>query len=149
EQFVISSQCGQIVPPGIAVSLRIEDFCIFSVDDTVGVDIGNVIGADISHLAIAAGEIPKQPIIDRRSANTGSRIIPTAQQREILVQERIQLILEGKNGSGKSSKFRTIGGKPYCWVGGIGKGFVAEQHIQVRDAAGGQQQSIVEWVGVD
>src|SRR5262249_43142733 len=31
EQFVISSQCGQIVPPGIAVSLRIEDFCIFSV----------------------------------------------------------------------------------------------------------------------
>src|SRR5215467_15450334 len=96
KQVVIGGKSGEIMSPGVAMALGIKDSRIIFIDQAILVHIGNVISADVSHLAIAAGKIPKKTIIDRGRADTGSRIIATAEQGELFIQQRIKLVLKGK-----------------------------------------------------
>ena len=129
--------------PGIAVALWIHDARVFSVDEAVAVLIRDVVSLSIGHFALVLGEVPEQTVVNRRGPHGGRAVIASAQQHQLLFEQRVELVLEGEDGRRQRAVTGGVGAEPNGRIGGVGKRFVAEQHVEVGDATGRQQQRII------
>src|SRR5207302_7500717 len=103
----------------------------------------NVEDLNVGNLAIAAGEIPKEPIINRRRAHAGGAVITSAQQAQLLIEQRGQLVLKGEDGGSDGPELRAAVLEANRWIGFFRAGFVPQEDIKIRNAAGGVQERIV------
>ena len=103
EEPVVAGERGEVVAPGVAVALRILGGGAVDVEDAVaGAD--SVVG-DVGRLALgeALGEVPGEAVVERRlgHAREGRRGRAAAQERQLLVEERGDLVGEGEGAGGE------------------------------------------------
>ena len=98
EQAVPGCHGGQIMSPGIAMPLGVHDLGISLVDKSVLVPVADIIGLNVCHFPVAIGKVPDKPVVERRRLSAARAVIPASQQYQFLLQERISLILESKQG---------------------------------------------------
>ena len=149
QELVMGFECGEVVAPGVAVSLRIERQCIRLIHETVAVEVGDVVGHHVGDFPQALGEIPEEAVVDRPAV----ALRHTAQQGQLLLEQRGHLVLKGEHGSGHApeiaGKVHVIVTEPDGGVLGIGIGFIAEQHVEIGQARGGEQQGALDARGGD
>ena len=143
QQAVVGRHRRQVVPPGVAVALREEDPGVELVDVAVEVLVGDVVGQRVGDLAVARGEVPEEPVVDRPRRSVGVRVVATAQQRELLVEQRIELVLEGEDGRRERAVDVAAGAEADHRVLGVGVGLVAEQGVEVGDPRRDEEQRLV------
>ena len=96
----------QIVAPGVAVPLREEHARVLFVDAPVELAVPELVAdrvvLHVRDLAVAAREVPEQPVVDRCAARAGQRVVAPAEQRELLVEQRVELVLECEERASRS-----------------------------------------------
>jgi len=78
--------------------LGVHDLGISLVDKSVLVPVADIIGLNVCHFPVAIGKVPDKPVVERRRLSAARAVIPASQQYQFLLQERISLILESKQG---------------------------------------------------
>src|SRR5204863_4279110 len=96
EQVVLMGKGGEIVTPGITMTLRIEDHGVVLVDEAVVIDVVNIVIDRVSHFAFALGEVPEQAVIDR----SRFEIVLASEQSEFFFEQGGDLVLKRENGRG-------------------------------------------------
>ena len=131
------------------MGLGIQDAGILLIDEPVEVLVADVVGLLVGDLAFAQGEIPEQPVVNRSATNPRIAIIATAQQGQLLREQRVELVLEGEDTRGERPVFPAARAKADRRVLGVREGFIAQQHVEVGELAGDEQQRVVRRIEVD
>ena len=79
------------------MSLRIHDHTVLFIYLPIGVLVLEVVNLRIGHLSVALGEVPKEAVVNGSTLHSGRTGIPTTQQTQLLLEERIELVLESKD----------------------------------------------------
>ncbi len=147
EQVVIGFQRGEIMPPGIAVSLRIQRGGVLAVHHPIliALEIGDAVVQDVGQLAVrdVGGEVPRQPVVDRELAGGWIErhgTIASAQEGKLLIQQSGHDALERKDRRRLARQDGIVVAQGQARVQGIGVGFVAEHHVKVVEPAGGEHE---------
>src|SRR5690606_25580388 len=90
QQAVITGDRGEVVAPGVAMSLWEEDARVELVDVAVAILVGDVVVLLVRNLSVATGEVPDEPVVHRGGTARG---FAAAQQRQLLAEQGVDLIL--------------------------------------------------------
>ena len=149
KEAVVALNGGEIVTIGVTVPLGEHPLRVCSVDGSVGGGpesrLADVVVQCVEGLARvdAPREVPIHPIVDRRHPNARrQKIIPAAQQAQFFLQHIRNLAFEGE---ARGVDRRDVGALVHRdrRIGGVGKGFIAQYHVEVVQVARGEQQRIV------
>ena len=149
EQFVVALNGGEIMAVGIPVTLGEHPLRIGRIHHPVGRAaarlVGNVVVHRIQRLARidAPGIIPDQTVVNRTDGDPGGlAVITPAQKHQLLFEDARGLAFEGKARGAHFGRHATRihgdGG-----IGGVGIGLVAQNHVEIVQVAGGQEERIV------
>ena len=152
EQGVVAFQRGEIMAVGIAVALRIELPRVVGVHHAIAVLIEHIVVERIDHLASvdAAGVVPDQAIVNRAQLDAREqKVIAPAHQRQFLLEDGGQLPLEREEGRGDGAVGVMRRANADGRIRGVGPSLVAQDHVEIVQVAGGEQQRVVGRAVVD
>ena len=147
QECIITAERGQVVAVGVAMTLRVKQRRIRRADHAIAIHVLDIIIEGINRLTRvdAASIIPHQPIIDWVHFRAGlERVVAAAQEGQLFVEHGSELAFERKEGGadiavGPAAVRREGNGG----VGRIRVSLVADDHIEVGEVAGGEEQGIV------
>ena len=154
QEPVVTVERAQVMAPRVAVPLRIEDRRLRTVDRGVVADdlvvhrVGHLAGGD------ALGEVPVQAVVGGRQMQRRRQLVgPAAQQGQFLVAQVGQQVVEAEERRAqcpeidgphrKAVAVVGVAAEPDGRIQRVGIGLVAEQHVEVVQAGGGQHQLLV------
>ncbi len=144
QQEVVHFDCREIVPPRIAVALRVEQAGVIFIDETVRIDVVDVVIGIVGGLAEPLGIIPKHPVIDRVALAE----IGAPEQRQLLVQQTGLEVLESVGiGRDTGQSFFGIIVDRDRGILRVAIGLAGEQLIEHGEPSGGEQERLIDPIG--
>ena len=154
EEAVVARKRGKVVAVGVAVALREHVGRVVLVDDALVV-AGDVVVDGVGDLARrdALGEVPHEAVVVGREAR-GRRVVAAAaaQERELLVEKRRHLVVEGEERRGErpvvqleAGHLRVVEIRPKAdrRVQRVRPRLVAEDVVEVGEAGDGELKLLV------
>ena len=158
EEGVVGGEGGEVVAPGVAVALRVHALGVGGADLAGGVGgvAANGVVAGVGDLAAvdAVGVVPDEAVVDGGDGDGRlGGVVAAAQEGELFLQEARDLVLEAEErGVERGVAVVPAGGAGAGVDGdggvhGVGVGLVAERHVELVEARGGEEEGVVA-VGV-
>ena len=155
QEAVVAGKRGEVVAVGVAVALRVHQRRLLVVDEA-GVAAADVVVHRVGDLAggDAAGEVPDEAVVVGRDLERAGGVGAgaAAQERELLIEERRDLVVEGEERGreravvhleARHHRVVEVGAEADRRVERVGVRLVAEQVVEVGEAADGELELLV------
>ena len=100
-EAVVGLLGGEVMPPGIAVTLWVEPLGVDFIDVAIDIIVADPVVRDIDRFAFeSGGEVPEEAVVYRSRSDARTGTIASAEQSEFLFEQVRQLVGEGEEARG-------------------------------------------------